>query len=184
MVPLGGLACVEDWGGADYRDLMAGVDRMVERGSADPARLYVGGYSYGGYMSSWIVGQTNRFRAAAVGAPITNLISSFGNDDIPHVNIDELGGTPFSVPDEYVKRSPLTYLKNVKTPVLLQHWEGDRRCPIGQSEEFFVGLKVLGKKVEFVRYPGGSHAGRSPSQDVDSTQRMLDWFARHAPRKR
>jgi dipeptidyl aminopeptidase/acylaminoacyl peptidase len=178
------MACVGDWGGGDYRDLMRGVDVLVERKIADPERLFVSGYSYGGYMSSWIVGQTNRFRAAAIGAPITNLVSSFGNDDIPHVTIDEMGGTPFSVPDEYMKRSPLTYLANVRTPVLLQHWEGDRRCPIGQSEEFFVGLKTLGKKVEFVRYPGGSHGGRTPSQDVDATRRMLDWFARHTPRKR
>jgi len=174
-------ACVGDWGGGDYRDLMAGVDRMVELGIADPERLYVGGYSYGGYMSSWIVGQTDRFRAAAIGAPLSNLTSAFSTGDIPHVLADELGGTPLAVPEAYVRRSPLTYLENAKTPVQLAHWEGDLRCPIGQSEEVFSALKLRGVEVEMLRYPGGSHVGRTPSQDIDSTRRTLDWYAAHAP---
>lgn len=176
------LACVEDWGGADYRDLMAGVDRMVERGSADPDGLYVGGYSYGGYMSSWIIGQTDRFRAACIGAPLTNLASAFGTGDIPHVMLDELGGTPLAAPEAYSARSPVTYLDNARTPVQLAHWEGDLRCPIGQSEELFVALMLRGVEVEMLRYPAGSHVGRTPSQDVDSTQRTLDWYAAHPPR--
>ncbi|MBW2416629.1 MAG: prolyl oligopeptidase family serine peptidase, partial [Deltaproteobacteria bacterium] len=77
--------------------------------------------------------------------------------------------------------SPLTYLENAKTPVQLAHWEGDLRCPIGQSEEVFSALKLRGVEVEMLRYPGGSHVGRTPSQDIDSTRRTLDWYAAHAP---
>lgn len=168
-----------DWGGGDYEDLMAGVDELIRRGVADPKRLCVGGYSYGGYMSSWMVGQTNRFRAAAIGAPITNLASSFGTEDISHLSLDEIGGTPWSNPDAYRERSPLTHVDKVETPVQLTHWEGDLRCPIGQSEEFYTALRFRGVPVEFIRYPGGSHGGRTPSQDVDTNERMIAWYDKH-----
>ena len=175
-------ACVGDWGGKDYEDIMAGVDLLVRRGVADPERLYVGGYSYGGFMTSWAVGHTDRFRAATVGAPVANLVSMFGEGDIPLFDMHEIGGTPYDNEEQYHFRSPITYLPHVTTPVLLLHWEGDLRCPIGQSEEIFQGLKVLGKKVEFVRYPGGSHVGRTPSQAVDMMRRVRAWYDRHAPR--
>ena len=174
--------CLGDWGGGDCADLLAGVDTLVHRGVADPDRLYVGGYSYGGYMSSWIVTQDRRFRAAAIGAPITNLASGIGTDDIPVYNIEEMGGPPWQVPDEYAARSPMTHVAKVRTPVLLYHWEGDLRCPIAQSEEFFVALKLLGRRVEFLRYPGGAHGIRTPSQDFDARRRVLAWYARYAPR--
>jgi dipeptidyl aminopeptidase/acylaminoacyl peptidase len=177
-------ACLADWGGADYRDIMAGVDELIRSGIADPERLFVSGYSYGGYMSSWIVGQTDRFSAAAIGAPVTNLSTSFTTDDVLHNGLAEMRGTPFTHPEEYVARSPITHLPRVKTPVLLMHWEGDLRCPIAQSEEFFAGLKLLNRKVEFVRYPGGSHVARSPSQEVDSIRRVLDWYRLHARSRR
>jgi dipeptidyl aminopeptidase/acylaminoacyl peptidase len=172
-------ACVKDWGGKDYEDLMAGVDELVRRGVADPGRLVVGGASYGGFMTTWTVGHTDRFRAAVVGAPVSDLISKFGECDIGPWYTYEVGGTPFDNLDEYVFRSPVTYLSNVKTPVLLQHWEGDMRCPVGQSEEIFAGLKALGKEVEFVRYPGGFHTVRTPSQEVDRFQRILVWCDSH-----
>ncbi len=176
-------ACVGDWGGKDFEDLMAGVDTLVRRGVADQDRLYVGGYSYGGFMTSWTVGQTDRFRAAVVGAPVSDNLSMFGTTDIPIFSTYEHEGTPFDDPDALRERSPVTYLPNVKTPVLLVHWEGDLRCPMGQSEEIFQGLKVLGKKVEFARYPGGSHGVRTPSQSVDQIRRTRDWYDRHAPRR-
>jgi dipeptidyl aminopeptidase/acylaminoacyl peptidase len=176
--------CVGDWGGKDFEDLMAGVDELIKRGISDADRLYVGGYSYGGFMTSWTVGHTDRFRAAVVGAPVSNQVSMFGTDDIPMFDVYELGGTPFDQPEVYRERSPVTYLPNVNTPVLLQHWEGDLRCPIGQSEEIFQGLKMLDKKVEFVRYPGGSHVLQSPSQQVDRMKRILDWYSDHAPKRR
>ena len=176
-------ACVGDWGGKDYEDLMTGVDVMVRRGVADPERLYVGGYSYGGFMTSWVVGQTDRFRAAIVGAPVSDHLSMFGTTDIPRFSVYEHGGFPWEKTEELIERSPVTYLPDVKTPVLLVHWEGDLRCPIAQSEEIFQGLKMLGKPVEFVRYPGGSHTMRSPSQAVDQMRRGRAWLDRHAPKK-
>jgi dipeptidyl aminopeptidase/acylaminoacyl peptidase len=179
--------CVRDWGGKDYEDIMASVDMLVRRGVADPDQLdqlFVGGYSYGGYMTSLTVGHTDRFRAAMVGAPVANLASGFGEGDTPQFDLHELGGPPWSDPDEYRRRSSTSYLPNVRTPVLLVHWEGDLRCPIGQSEEIFTTLKLLGKEVEFVRYPGGSHVGRTPSQALDMNRRTIAWFDAHAPKLR
>jgi dipeptidyl aminopeptidase/acylaminoacyl peptidase len=168
-------ACVGDWK-RDFGDLMAGVDELVRRGIADPDRLYVGGYSYGGFMTAWTVGHTDRFRAAVVGAPVADAMSMFGTGDIPRFSVYEMGSTPFDDPDEYRARSPVTYLSNVKTPVLLLHHEGDLRCPIGQSEEIFQALKLLSREVEFVRYPGGSHGVHTPSQQVDRIKRGLAWY--------
>jgi dipeptidyl aminopeptidase/acylaminoacyl peptidase len=107
----------------------------------------------------------------------------FGTDDIPRFDVHEIGGTPFDNPEEYRRRSPVTYLPNVKTPVLLVHHEGDLRCPIGQSEEIFQGLKMLGKEVEFVRYPSGFHTvnTHAPSQQVDRMRRTRAWYDSHAP---
>jgi dipeptidyl aminopeptidase/acylaminoacyl peptidase len=175
-------ACVGDWGGGDYRDIMAGVDHLIERGVVDPNRLYVEGYSYGGYMAAWIVTQTDRFRAAVSGAPVTDLVSCFGTDDILHVSIEAMGGSPFELMDEYYRRSPYTFVECVTTPVLLMHWEGDLRDPISQSEQFFKGLKFFGKEAEFVRYPGGAHGVRTPFQAIDLLERTLEWFARHSGR--
>ncbi len=172
-------AVVGDWGGNDFADLLAGVDLLVRRGAADPRRLYIGGGSYGGFMSSWAVGQIDIFRAAVVAAPVSDHISMFGMTDIPLFSTYEHGGTPWEVEELLRERSPVTHLPNVKTPVLLLHWEGDLRCPIEQSEEIFQGLKMLGKPVEFVRYPGGFHAVRTPSQDIDRTRRIIAWFDRH-----
>jgi dipeptidyl aminopeptidase/acylaminoacyl peptidase len=179
-------AVVEDWGGEDYEDIMRAVDVMVRRGIADPRRLYIGGYSYGGFMTSWAVGQTDRFRAAVVGAPVSNHVSMFGTGDIPLFDVLEMGGAPFEAWEEYVERSPVRHLARVKTPVLLLHHEGDLRCPIGQSEEIFHGLKVLGKEVEFVRYPGGFHtyATHAPSQVVDRVKRIVGWYRRYGGGRR
>lgn len=174
-------ACVGDWGGRDYQDLMLGLDHLIEQGIADPERLFVSGYSYGGFMTSWVVGHTHRFRAAIVGAPVADQLSMAGTTDIPLFLSYELGGNRWIAEDAHRFRSPITYLPNVTSPVLLIHHEGDLRCPISQSEAMFQGLKLLGKEVEFVRYPGGGHAyaQRTPSQFVDALQRQLDWWARH-----
>jgi dipeptidyl aminopeptidase/acylaminoacyl peptidase len=109
----------------------------------------------------------------------------FGTGDIPLFDMHEIGGTPLESPDEYRTRSPVSYLANVKTPVLLLHHEGDLRCPIGQSEEIFHALKVLGKEVEFIRYPGGFHTynTHAPSQVIDHARRIVGWYDSHAPRK-
>jgi len=172
-------ACVGDWGGADFEDLMGAVDHLVETGVADPKRLYVTGYSYGGFMTSWTVGHTDRFAAACVSAPVTDLVSMWGTTDIPTFAEHELGALPWERPDTYAKHSPVTYLADVTTPVQLFHWEGDLRCPIGQSEELFQGLRTLQREVVMVRYPAGFHIVRSPSQMVDYVARHIEWFDAH-----
>ena len=171
--------CVGDWGGADFEDLMGAVDKLVGIGAVDPKRMYVTGYSYGGFMTSWTIGHTTRFAAACVAAPITDLASMWGTTDIPNFAAKELGGSPWERPDVYAKHSPITFVTDVTTPVHLFHWEGDLRCPIGQSEEYFQALRRLGREVVMVRYPGGFHIVRSPSQMVDYIARHLQWFSSH-----
>ena len=173
-------AVIEDWGGEDYLDIMAALDDVCGRGFVDEDRLGIHGYSYGGFMSSWTVGHTDRFRAAVVGAPVVNFVSMYGTSDIG-VSFGEpqWGGTLASGFDTFVERSPLTYAPNVETPVLLLHGEDDHRCPIGQSEEMFVSLKRLGKEVELVRFPGCSHSflrTGHPKMRVEYLRRMKAWF--------
>ncbi|HLZ69030.1 MAG TPA: S9 family peptidase [Dehalococcoidia bacterium] len=174
-------ACVTDWGGKDYEDLMAGVDWAIARGIADPQRTAVTGYSYGGFMTSWVVGHTDRFKAAVCGAPVGDLPSFYGESDIGTTfGAYEHGGPVWERWDAYRERSPLTYIANCTTPFLLLHWEGDLRCPIGQGESLFAVLRRLRREVEFVRYPGGFHTyvTHAPSQRVDAVQRTGDWFGR------
>ena len=170
---------IGDWGGKDFQDILGAVDSMVESGVADERRLYVGGYSYGGFMTSWTVGHTDRFQAAALGAPVANLFSMFGTSDIPLFMAYEIDSPAFGNPEPYRTGSPVTYLEKVRTPVLLYHNEGDLRCPVAQSEEIFQGLRALGREVEYVRYPGGFHGVSTPSQLIDRMVRKLDWYGRH-----
>jgi dipeptidyl aminopeptidase/acylaminoacyl peptidase len=172
-----------DWGGEDYSDIMAAVGEVCSRPYVDESRLGVCGYSYGGYMSAWIVGHDHRFGAAVVGAPCTNLWSMYGTSDIG-VSFGEIhwGGTPGDALDAFLERSPLTYAADVQTPVLLMHGEEDHTCPIGQSEEYFVALKRLGKVVELVRFPGCSHSfprTGHPRMREEYLRRMLGWFGTH-----
>jgi len=180
-------ACVGDWGGKDYEDLLLGVDWAIAQGIADPDRLLVTGYSYGGFMTSWVVGHTDRFRAAVCGAPVSDIVSFYGESDIgSSFGAFEHDGQLWERWDAYRERSPLYYIHNCHTPFLLLHWEGDLRCPIGQSEELFAVLKRLGREVEFVRYPGGFHTyvTHAPSQRVDAFRRTVDWFDQGLQRQR
>ena len=173
----------EDWGGEDFLDLMAVADAALKRPYIDPERTGVYGYSYGGYMTSWVIGQTDRFKAAAIGAPAVDLISMFGTSDISH----EFGarhwmGTPWENRDWYIDRSPITHLHKATTPALILHAEGDVRCPIGQGEMTFATLKKVGVETEFVRYPGGDHLFflmGEPRYIADFHERILAWFKRH-----
>ena len=172
----------EDWGGEDYEDQMAAVDRILRRGYVDSNRLGIHGYSYGGFMTSWAIGHTDRFKSAIVAAPVTNLVSMYGQTDIAvQFGEQQWGGTPFDNFEAYVERSPITYAPNVTTPVLLLHGEADVRCPISQSEEYYVALKRLGKKAEFVRFPGGFHGFTRtghPSIARAYHEHVLEWFER------
>ena len=177
-------ACTGDWGGGDYEDILACCDDAVQRGLADPRRMFVAGGSYGGFMTGWVVGHTDRFRAATAMAAVIDMTSMVFTTDVPDFCRFSMAGTPWERAGEYEYRSPLHYLPNVTTPVLVIHWEGDLRVPISQGEELYTGLRVLGKEAEFVRYPGGFHSIITPSQEVDSTTRTIAWNQQHDPRRR
>ena len=143
-----------DWGGPDFSDLMAGVDYAIDQGYVDPERLGVTGGSYGGFMTNWVVSHTDRFKAAVTQRSVTNMISMAGTCDV------QLMGDRTYFPSEvwedptlYWKLSPLSYVQNINTPLLILHSEGDLRCPIEQGEQLFIALKRLKREVEFVRYP-------------------------------
>ena len=173
-------ACTGDWGGADMQDIIACCDQMVELGFADEKRMFVSGASYGGFMAAWIVGHSDRFRAATAVAAVVDMTSMIATD-LPEFLCFNMGGTPWERPDEYQKRSPLTYLPAVDTPVQVIHWEGDIRVPVGQGDELYSGLKLLGKDAQLIRYPGGFHIMRTPSQAVDWARRTIAWNEQHEP---
>ena len=177
-------ACVGDWGGKDYEDLMAGVDHALGLGWVDPKRVYVTGGSYGGFMTNWIIGHTDRFRAAATQRSISNNVSAFGVSDIGwHFWEYEMGdASPWQDPAKLVERSPLTYAGRVKTPLLILHAERDLRCPIEQAEQFFTALRLHGVETQFVRFPDDNHdltRGGKPRNRVEHCRRIADWFDSH-----
>lgn len=178
-----GEAVRGDWGGEDWKDLQAVLDTVLENPWADADRTGIYGYSYGGFMTSWAIGQTDRFKAAVCGAPVFNLKSFYGTSDIGHVWAPtQWGGEPGEIEEFLVERSPSTLIHRATTPTLIVHGEDDHRCPIGQGEEMFVALKKAGCEVEFVRYPGGSHLmlrGAPLSHRIDFYERVIAWFERH-----
>jgi len=176
-------ACSGDWGGADAADLLRCVDDVIERGLGDGDRLFMSGGSYGGFMTAWLAGHSKRFRAGTAVAAVIDQVSMLGTSDIPGFVEFAFGGLWWDRTEEYERRSPLTYAPDISTPLLILHWEGDLRVPIGQGEELFAALRLLGKPVEFVRYPGGSHISRAPSQNVNWAERLLEWNARHDARE-
>ncbi len=169
-----------DWGGADYHDLMNGLDAAIGLGGIDPERLVVTGWSYGGFMTNRIVTQTRRFKAAMSGACISNLHSFYGTSDIgdPFLGI-QVPGLPWAEPEALLARSPLQAVEQVETPVLLLHGEQDLRCPISQSEEFYLALRKLSKPAAFVRYPGEPHSFNQPLHIYDRHRRTIAWFDFH-----
>jgi dipeptidyl aminopeptidase/acylaminoacyl peptidase len=130
-------------------------------------------------MTSWIVGHSDRFRAATAVAAVVDQTSMALTTEISDFAVFNMGGTPWARAGEYERRSPLTYLPAVRTPVLVAHWEGDLRVPVGQGDELYTGLRLLGKEAEMVRYPGGFHIVRTPSQAVDFITRVLAWNEQH-----
>ncbi len=173
------------WGDLDYRDCMAAADFLERQKFVDSKRIGVTGGSYGGYMTNWIIGHTNRFRAAVTQRSVVNLTSFFGASDIGYSLSREFDGYPWTNRENYEKCSPITYYKNVKTPVLILHNESDLRCGIEQAEQMFAMLKVLGKTVEFVRFPqephGLSRHGR-PDRRIARLEWLLKWFKRYLKR--
>jgi dipeptidyl aminopeptidase/acylaminoacyl peptidase len=173
-------ANINDWGGGDYRDIMSGVDALVARGIADPDRLAHIGWSYGGYMTAWVVSQTPRFKAAMVGAGLTNMWSMYGTNDIPNVLIGYFGGivNPKTLP-LYMERSAMTHIDKVVTPTLILHGGNDERVPVGQALELYRGLKDRGKIAELVFYPREGHGISEYYHLKDRLTRIQDWVTRH-----
>jgi dipeptidyl aminopeptidase/acylaminoacyl peptidase len=172
-------ANLKDWGGGDYRDLMSGVDHVIAQGIADPGRLAVMGWSYGGYMTNWVITQTNRFKAASSGAGLSNLISMWGTNDIPTVLDDYFSGPSYEQIERYARLSPLRHAGKVTTPTLILHGETDVRVPISQSYEMYSAIKRRGVAAQMVVYPRTPHGPREPKFVLDIMQRNLDWAAKY-----
>jgi len=171
---------IPDWGGGDYRDIMAGVDAAVARGIADPDKLAEMGWSYGGYMTSWIVSQTGRFKAARMGAGLSNLYGMYGTTDIPNYIASFFNGTPTAKTLAlYLERSGITYADRVTTPLLIMHGEQDYRVPVSQAMEFYRALKDRGKVVELVLYPREEHGNGEWYHRLDQLRREYNWIAKH-----
>ncbi len=173
------LANLNDWGGKDYEDLMAGVDSVISMGVADPGRLAVVGWSYGGYMTSWVVTQTKRFKAAVVGAGVTNLWSFAGTTDIPGFLPDYFSGEPWDNFEAYYQHSAMAHVKGVTTPTLILHGEADLRVPISQGYELYNALKRQGVMTRMVVYPRMGHGPSDPKFELDIMQRHLEWLERY-----
>lgn len=177
-------ACRHDYGGKDYTDLMSAVDYVLETYSfIDEIRLGVTGGSYGGFMTNWIVGHTNRFKAAVTQRSISNWLSFYGVSDIGYFfNRWEHGLDLLDDPKKLWEISPLKYADNVETPLLILHGELDFRCPIEQAEQLYVTLKHLKKEVEFVRFPGSNHElSRSgdPELRIERLNHICRWFEKY-----
>lgn len=172
-----------DWGGADYRDILKAADYGASLPFVDPARTAIMGGSYGGFMTAWAVGHTDRFACAIADRLVGNLHSMSGTDDFPWMPDTYFKGNGWSDPSELWRHSPLAYAGNIKTPLLLIHSDGDLRCPIGQAEELFAALRFQRKTVEFVRYPAESSHGLSrmgpPPLRLDRLRRNLAWLKKY-----
>ncbi|MDP9337375.1 MAG: S9 family peptidase [Acidobacteriota bacterium] len=169
-----------DWGGGDFKDVMAGVDDLIARGIADPEKLGIGGWSYGGYMAEWAITQTTRFKAAVSGAGLSNLISEYGTEEGP--SYDEwFYGVPYE-PEKvagFLNSSPFVHLKNAKTPTLILQGEADTVDPVGQSMELYRGLKRYGVETELVLYPREPHGFHEEKHLVDRLNRILAWYDKY-----
>ena len=170
---------LKDWGGEDYQDVITGARSIVAMGVADASRMSVMGWSYGGFLTSWVIGHTNEFKAAAIGAGVSNLISQTGTSDIRSNKIDAFGA-PWDNLQFYLDRSPIKYVKNVQTPVLILGGDADERVPISQSYELYNALKALGKTAKMVVYPGAPHGPTDPEYVLDLMKRHIEWVETYA----
>jgi dipeptidyl aminopeptidase/acylaminoacyl peptidase len=167
-----------DWGGGDFKDVMAAADWLVARGIADAGRLGIGGWSYGGYMAAWAVPQTHRFKAAVSGAPVIDMASEFGTENGSAYD-EWFYGTPYEKLDGFIKSSPMTFVRNAKTPTLLLQGEDDTTDPIGQSQQFYRGLKRYGVDSDLVLYPREPHGLREEKHLIDRLTRILAWYDKY-----
>ncbi len=168
---------VGSWGEKDYKDIMAGVDHVIEMGIADPERLGVMGASYGGFMTSWIVTHTDRFRAASTACSVNDLMQLYYLSDAGEVLV-EYFGLPWEAAESLIQHSPIAFVRNITTPLLIQHGENDLRVPVAQAWILYRAMKALNKTVEFDLYPRGGHVNFEPPLEREYMRRNLEWFAR------
>jgi dipeptidyl aminopeptidase/acylaminoacyl peptidase len=172
-------ANVKDFGGGDFRDIMAGVDEAIKTLPIDSERLGITGWSYGGYMSMWAVTQTNRFKAAVIGAGLSDWVSYYGENQIDKWIIPYFGASVYEDPAVYAKSAPINFVKNVKTPSLLVVGDSDGECPPPQSYEFWHALVYFGVPTQFVIYPHEGHGFVNPAHSRDVAERAVAWFDSH-----
>ncbi|MBS3818408.1 S9 family peptidase [bacterium] len=168
-----------DIGGGDYWDLMTGVDRLIEEGTVDNKKMGVRGWSYGGILGGWTLTQTDRFKAAALGAMVSDWISEYGMGFNYDVRLWYIGGTPWENYEKYRDMSSLTHVENVQTPVMLFHGERDTTCTIGQSMNYFTYLYEMGKTVRFLRFPREHHGFREPRHQRIRKVEEIAWMQKH-----
>ena len=167
-----------DWGGNDFKDIMAGVDILIAKENIDSNRIGISGWSYGGFMAEWAITQTNRFKAAMSGAGLASLASEFGTES--NMAYDRwFFGTPYENADNFSKHSPITFMKNAKTPTLIIQGENDKTDPIGQSQELYRGLRFYHVPTELVLYPREPHGFREIKHNIDFYTRMMGWFEKY-----
>lgn len=169
-----------DWGGGDFKDVMAGVDWLVKKGIADPNRIGIGGWSYGGYMAAWAVTQTTLFKASVSGAPMTDLAMEYGAEEDGINPYDTwFMGNPYENLPLFTERSPVTYVKKVKTPTLILCGENDTTDPVEQCYQFHRGLRRYDVETEFVVYPREGHGIREEKHRIDMLNRIVGWFEKY-----
>jgi len=168
-----------DFGGGDMRDILTGIDYLVQQGIADRDRQFVYGVSYGGYMTSWLVGHTSQFRAAVAQNAVTDLNVMWHLSDLQSWTEWDMSGLPWEIPGRMREHSPLAYAPQVRTPTLILHSLNDRRCPVAMGRMFYRALKKAGVETEMVIYPDEGHPIKQLPHREDVLRRTLEWFERH-----
>ncbi|MBE7212263.1 MAG: S9 family peptidase [Gluconacetobacter diazotrophicus] len=170
---------VRDFGHGDLRDILAGIDAVEKVAPVDDNRLGITGYSYGGYMTMWTVTQTNRFKAAVAGAGVSDWLSYYGENGIDQWMIPYFGASVYDDPEIYAKSSPITFIKQVRTPTFEYVGDRDVECPLPQTQEFYHALRAFGVPTQFVVYPGQGHGMRDPADRADAEKRTIAWFDKY-----
>jgi dipeptidyl aminopeptidase/acylaminoacyl peptidase len=172
-------ANIRDFGYGDLRDVLTGIDAAERAAPIDDGRLGLTGGSYGGYMTMWTVTQTNRFKAALASAGMSDMLSYYGENGIEAWLLPYFGASVYDDPAAYARSSPITFIKNVHTPVFAYVGERDIECPAPQTQEFWHALKTLGVPTAIMIYPGEGHGLRDPKNAQDALARTLAWFDKY-----